>query len=151
MDFYWIVTLIAAGLLIAGLVVFGLMVKNVDNSGTVSAVNPNVCPDYWSASADGSGCIVPTGAATGANQGKLPYVSVLSGYSTDSQGNKIIRFGDPVWKKSSNFFKTDVPAECTLTAWTTANHILWDGISNDLKCAPYNMKDGISKSTTKAP
>lgn len=144
MDFYWIVTLVAMILLVLGLVVFGMMVKNVDTTGTVSAINPNVCPDYWKASIDGSGCIVPLSGSI--NSGKIPYVNVLSGYSTDSNNRSIIRFSDPIWKNPSSFFKTDVPAECTLMAWSTTNNILWDGITNNLKCAQYNMTDKLAKS-----
>lgn len=148
MDFYWIVTLVAAILLILGLVIFGLMVKNVDPTGRSSSPSPNVCPDYWTVT-DGSACVVPSPGS--ANTGILPYVMNNFQYSTDSDGRKTILFSDPVWKKASNFFKKDVPAECTLMAWSTTNHVLWDGITNNLKCAEYNMTDEIAKTTKAAP
>jgi hypothetical protein len=143
MDFYWIVTMVAAVLLILGLVIFGMMVKNVDPTGSLSSIQPNVCPDYWTM--DASGACAPVGSL---NAGKLPYVNVVSAVTATSAP---ILFTDPAWKKASSFFKTDVPAECTLAAWSTANHILWDGITNDPKCAKYDMTDALSQNTTRAP
>lgn len=129
MDYYTITSVVAIILLLVILI----WVWYVSSNALPSEAFPNsknVCPDYWRLDPSGN-CIVNITV----NSGKeilsgMPPSSVV----TRTDGSKSINFSDPGWNNPIGTY-LNVQQDCNLTAWSTANNVLWDGVSNSSRCA----------------
>lgn len=128
MDFYVIVSLIAIILLIAILVFFGYL---VNKSKAVNYEFPKYkqpCPDFWSYNDDGKCTVNPSNPFTTPKANTTPS-DVLTNGGTD---NATVDFGNK--DKWATVFPS-ISSDCKFTAWATENNVLWDGVTNNTKCA----------------
>ena len=134
-DFYWIVLVVAAVILILSMTFIGVVMY----TSTSSAVFPpraNACPDYW-AVGDDSGKVTCDGSAV--NQKNLGNLSttaaITSATPTDARKSAsagVIYSADTSWANAANYpGKTGF---CAKQAWAVNNGITWDGVSNSNVC-----------------
>ena len=130
-DFFWIILVVAAILLIMSMTFVGVVMY----TSTSSAVFPpraNACPDYWDVTSDGK--CVPT---AGKNLGNLTTATLVAptvpvDAATTSSSNNAIYSADVRWANAIKFpGKTGF---CAKQAWSVNNGITWDGVSNSNVC-----------------
>jgi hypothetical protein len=94
------------------------------------------CPDTWTLSTDGSGCVIPPSG--GVNTGNIYDVNgvISSQMNTNTTpgfntSNKTVAFADPGW--SAGLYAGNTPV-CAQKAWASRFNIHWDGVSNYNSC-----------------
>jgi hypothetical protein len=138
MDYFYLVTLIVAGiLLILGLTYVGIRLGQQYSKGIEDAVFPPVsktCPDRWGSEKDEATekvlCKIPL--ATDTNSGVSPdgtfdykAIDKTHGFNVNRD---VIDFNDEKWAK------TGVSNTCALKKWANTYNIQWDGITNYNGC-----------------
>ena len=135
MDYFYLVTLIVAGiLLILGLTYVGIRLGQQYSKGIEDAVFPPVsktCPDRWGSEKDENTkkvlCKIP--GATDINSGVSPddykVRTITHGLNA---GKDAIDFNDEEWAKKG------VSNTCALKKWANTYNIQWDGITNYNGC-----------------
>ena len=133
MDYFYLVTLIVAGiLLILGLTYVGIRLGQQYSKGIEDAVFPPVsktCPDRWGSEKDGEKVLCKIPGATDINSGVSPddykVRTITHGLNA---GKDAIDFNDEEWAK------TGVSNTCALKKWANTYNIQWDGITNYNGC-----------------
>lgn len=133
MDYFYLVTLIVAGiLLILGLTYVGIRLGQQYSKGIEDAVFPPVsktCPDRWGSEKDGEKVLCKIPGATDINSGVSPddYKDRTITHGLNASMNAI-DFNDEEWAK------TGVSNTCALKKWANTYNIQWDGITNYNGC-----------------
>jgi len=133
MDYFYLVTLIVAGiLLILGLTYVGIRLGQQYSKGIEDAVFPPVsktCPDRWGSEKDGEKVLCKIPGATDINSGVSPddykVRTITHGLNA---GKDAIDFNDEEWAKKG------VSNTCALKKWANTYNIQWDGITNYNGC-----------------
>ena len=135
MDYFYLVTLIVAGiLLILGLTYVGIRLGQQYSKGIEDAVFPPVsktCPDRWGSEKDKNTekvlCKIPgeTDINSGVSQDVYKVRTITHGLNA---GMNAIDFNDEGWAK------TGVSNTCALKKWANTYNIQWDGITNYNGC-----------------
>ena len=133
MDYFYLVTLIVAGiLLILGLTYVGIRLGQQYSKGIEDAVFPPVsktCPDRWGSEKDGEKVLCKIPGATDINSGVSPddykVRTITHGLNA---GKDAIDFNDEGWAKKG------VSNTCALKKWANTYNIQWDGITNYNGC-----------------
>ena len=133
--FHVIVLTVALVMLILLLTFIGLLMTHQKTSLSYPPTY-NTCPDYWTITTDGSGCLIPS-YKSNLNIGLLysgpgslnSSVSTTPGFTStvDSKSNSVINkinFNDSKWQGSV----------CNQKKWAANNNIVWDGVSNYNSC-----------------
>jgi hypothetical protein len=129
-DFFWIILVVAAILLIMSMTFVGVVMY----TSTSSAVFPpraNACPDYWDV---GVSCSDTTCTYASKNIGNLANAAVVTSSTPPSASvsSGVIYSADAKWANSIKFpGKTGF---CAKQAWSVNNGITWDGVSNSNVC-----------------
>lgn len=139
MDYFYLVTLIVAGiLLILGLTYVGIRLGQQYSKGIEDAVFPPVsktCPDRWGSKTTNETpekvlCKIP--GETDINSGVSPDGTFDYKASNKTHGfnndDDAIDFNDEGWAK------TGVSNTCALKKWANTYNIQWDGITNYNGC-----------------
>jgi hypothetical protein len=124
-TFYSTVLLVATVILILSLTYVGVLMYSA-NSSALFPPQIAACPDQWSISSDGSGCVIP--ASTSKNYGTLSasaYASV-PGYYLDDNGNNAINFNNSNWTGING-----TSSVCNKQKWANSTGVIWDGITNN--------------------
>ena len=136
MELFHVVVLSVALVVLILLLTFIGILMSRNKSGEAVTFPPtyNTCPDYWSISQDGSGCVIPSYESS-LNIGNI--------YSTGGQLNSAAQgtFGFKSVKDPKNkvinmidFNNSNWKGQCSIKKWTADNNIVWDGISNYNSC-----------------
>lgn len=135
MDYFYLVTLIVAGiLLILGLTYVGIRLGQQYSKGIEDAVFPPVsktCPDRWGSEKDKNTekvlCKIPdaTDINSGVSQDVYKDSNITHGFNDNED---VIDFNDEGWAK------TGVSNTCALKKWANTYNIQWDGITNYNGC-----------------
>lgn len=129
MDYYTTTSIVAIVLLLVILLWFWYVFsKAMPTAGYPGS--KNACPDYWTFDASNN-CVINNSVNSGkANLVNMPPSSMIKKNDT----LYAINFSDPGWNQPIGAY-LNVQSGCNLTAWSTANNVLWDGVSNLVQCA----------------
>jgi hypothetical protein len=103
-KFYKIATLIGIIFLILCLIGIGILMQ-YQNAGMKFPIHPNICPDFWTGSDDGTKC--------------------------DNSSKKNI---GNLKNENNTLTLSTYPNICDKYKWATDNKINWDGVSNYNGC-----------------
>jgi hypothetical protein len=127
-GFYNIVLIIAVVFLILTLTYIGVKMTYQAYSAPFPPIKAT-CPDYWTVSDDGQGCIFPHDN-TKPNYGS-PGTGGYNAAGTYSVGGKsAFKPSDPAWASYQNA----KGATCGLRTWANTYGIVWDGVTNYNGC-----------------
>jgi len=127
--YYTVILIIAIVILIVALTVVGITIRSGSNKREFPSFQ-NTCPDFWTSTI---------------NNGILNCYPPNSGINTPSPdkftGNKpsIVHEGVSIDTNTNTITNIDLTKEkwmsvCDQSAWSGANGILWDGVSNNNSC-----------------